>query len=552
MKYIFAKVRRMRLIRFASGIQVICLILIMMMPGCKKDFQFDKVKSLSWNPDLAFPVVNDSITLRKILTYGKNGDHLYIDESGNISILYYYNNDAFKLRPGDLIKLSPVSFSYVHRITQAEADILNVADLPIPPVAFNVNLSVNDQEIRVDKLLVKSGKIKVNTAHTLSNNGYLAFRILNATKNGITFSDTIRPFLSGPTETIIDISGVLFDLSASPNTVHAEVEGLLKKSVNPVTGQEIKANFQVSIDTIAKFEGFLGHQTIAQLNDTVRVNVFNNAYTLGELYFMDPQASITIVNSIGIPTEITVEKLVAINDASGSSLDIADRLGAATVFAVPSPLITATQPAVKTMEYTNANTNNAMTDFFNLKPDNVAFQISTVINPTGTPLNFFSDTSSFYGDIRVKLPLWGHFDHLTYQDTFDLVIERPGELEYLEFRTSIVNGLPMTGLMQIYFTDENYNKKDSLAGDDLILIREAPVDPSTYLPYPGMYGVKDTTYILNMDRMHNLETVKKMLVKAVLQSADGGKADVKLRADQAIKLNFSARAKVRKTIQPGK
>ncbi len=46
----------------------------------------------------------------------------------------------------------------------------------------------------------------------------------------------------------------------------------------------------------------------------------------------------------------------------------------------------------------------------------------------------------------------------------------------------------MTGLMQVYFTDENYNKLDSLAGDDQILISEAPVDPATYLPYPGMYG----------------------------------------------------------------
>ena len=342
------------------------------------------------------------------------------------------------------------------------------------------------------------------------------------------------------------------DLSSSPNTIQTEVEGFLKKSGEPVAGDEIRADFQVSIDTIGWFEGFLGRQTFPQLEDTVRVDVFNNAFALGEVYFVDPQASITIINSIGIPTEITVEKLVAINNASGSTLDIADRLGAGAVFPVPCPLITAIQPSVKTMLYTNENTGDAMNDFYNLKPDNVAFRIKALINPTGTPLNFFSDTSSFYADLRVKLPLYGHFDHLTFQDTFNLVIDKPEEIEHLEFRTNIVNGLPLTALMQVYFTDENYNKKDSLTGNDRILIQEAPVDPATHLPYPGMFGIKDTTFILNMQRMENLTNVKKVLVKAVLNSSEDGKINVKLRADQMMKINFSARVKLRKNIQPGK
>ena len=106
--------------------------------------------------------------------------------------------------------------------------------------------------------------------------------------------------------------------------------------------------------------------------------------------------------------------------------------------------------------------------------------------------------------------------------------------------------------MQVYFTDENYNKKDSLTGDDRILIREAPVDPATHLPYPGMYGVKDTTFILNMERMQNLKNVKKIIVKAVLHSSDEGLINVKLRANQMMKINFSARVKLRKIIQSGK
>ncbi len=539
-------------IRLAPGIQIILMVLIFTFSGCRKDFQFDKVKNLTWNPDLALPLVNDSITFRRVLTQGGAGDHLFIDESGDISILFYYNNDAFRLRPVNLIKLSPAGFSYLHQVTQTEQDILSVSDLAIPPLPFTINLTGNNPEIRVDKLTVKKGTLSVHTTHTFNNAGSLTIRITNAVKNNAPFSFTITPFVNGTADTTISLAGVTFDLTSSPNTIHAEVEGFLKKSGEPVAGDQARADFLVAIDTIGWFEGFLGHQTFSQLKDTVKVNVFNNAYTLGEVYFMDPQATITVVNSIGVPTGITVEKLVAINSVTGITLDIADRLGAGSVFQVPAPLITDTRSATKTMYYTNGNTGNAMYDFFNLKPDHAAFQVRTEINPTGTPLNFFSDTSSFYGDLRIKLPLWGHFDHLTFRDTFDLVINKPEELEHLEFRTKIANGLPLTALMQVYFTDENYNKKDSLLGTNQLFIREAPVDPATYLPYPGMYGIKDTVIILNSQRMQNLAQVKKMVVKAVLHSANEGQSNVKLKANQLLNLNFSARAKLRKTIPTSK
>ncbi|MFZ4522535.1 MAG: hypothetical protein ACOYNC_12575 [Bacteroidales bacterium] len=539
-------------LRATSLVQGMCLFLILVSVGCRKDFNFDKVKNLSWNPDLALPLVNDTITLKRVLTQGNAENHLYIDESGNISILYYYNNDAFRIRPNDLIKLSPLNVSFQHQVTQTEQNILAISDLTLPPVAFNLNINGNQPDMRVDKFMIKKMVVRVTSNHTFSNDGYLTVRIQNATRNGLPFSFTISPFTPGQVQTTDTIENVFVDLSSSPNTMTATVEGLLKKSGSPVAGDQILADFRLSIDTIGRFEGFLGHQTLTQLMDTVKVNVFNNAYTLGEVYFMDPQATISIVNSIGIPTDITIEKMIGINQVTGYTMDIADRLGAGANFSVPSPLINATQSVTKTMYYTNENTGNAMNDFFNIKPDHVAFQVKTVINPTGTPLNFFSDTSSFYGDLRIKLPLWGHFDHLTFVDTFDLVIDKPEELEHLEFRTNIANGLPLTALMQLYFTDEHYVIKDSLLGMNKLFIREAPVDPATYLPYPGVFGLRDTTFILDNKRMLNLKSVKKMLLKAVLHSADNGKTNVKLRADQALKLNFSARAKVRRIIETSK
>jgi hypothetical protein len=534
-----------------TGILLFCLTFVIL-TGCKKDFNFDKVKKLSWNPDIAVAVVHDSLTVQKALVQTGTEDRLYIDESGDISILYYMNKNAFRFRPNDLIQLPPVSFVYLHPVTQSEHDLLAGSDLTLPPELFSFNLAGNSQGVRVDKLLIKKGFVKVTTNHTFSNSGFLSVKILNATKQGVPFSFTVGPFTPGPTVTNIDLSGVFFDFSSSPNMVSAEIQGFLKKSDKPVAGDEIRADFLVTVDTIGRFEGFLGQHSFPQLEDTVRIPVFNNAFAQGNIYFVDPQASITLVNSIGVPVDITIEKMLAINNASGNTLDIADRLGAGTYISIPSPLITATLPVVKTMYYTNANTGNAMYDFYNLKPDNIAFQISLLVNPTGTPLNFFSDTSSFHAELRAKLPLYGHFDHLVLQDTFDLSLERPEELEHLEFRTNIINGIPLTAFMQVYFTDEFYNKKDSLTGKDQLIIKEAPVDPATFLPYPGQYGVKDTTFILDMARMKNLETVKKVLVKAVLHSSNEGHGNVKLRANQMLNLSFSTRVKLRIPINTSK
>ena len=301
---------------------------------------------------------------------------------------------------------------------------------------------------------------------------------------------------------------------------------------------------------IGWFEGYLGHQTFSPPEESVRITVFNNIYNYGDIYFVDPKVSMTVVNSIGVPARITVEKLEAKNSSSGNTLDIADRLGSNAIIPIPCPSITATQPAVTTIEYTNANTGNSMDALFNIKPDDVYYKIKTEINPGSQSLNFFSDTSSFYADLRVQLPLYGHFTNVIAQDTFPFTLNDQKEIERVEFRTKIVNGLPLRARVQVYFTDKYFNILDSLTGNDNILIDEAPVDPATHLPRPGMYGVRDTSFFLDHERMLRLEGAEKMLVKAMLNSTDEGQTNVKIRANQMLKMNFSARVKMKVNLEP--
>jgi hypothetical protein len=520
--------------------------------SCKKDFKFDRIKGLDWHPDLAVPIVKDSITFERALIETGTDKNFYIDENGDVSILLYFKKKAFMVLVNDLIAIPQLGFSYERQITAEEQQIISNQDFPIPPETFSVNLAESSPDLIVEELKVKEGRINITSNYTFNNPGYLNVTVLNAFKNGDTLTTRIGPFAQGASTSAIDLSGVEFDLNASPNIIRIRVDGLIKKSDHPVAGDILHSDYTVEISKIEKFKGYLGQQTLLPIEDTVRVTAFNNAYVLGDIVFSDPQVSITIHNSIGIPAAITVQKLMAYNNASNVGFDITDRLGANAYFEVPSPDYNDPKVVSKTMAYNNTNTGNSMNELFNLKPDKVYFKIKNQINPHGKTVNFFNGNDSLYADLDVKLPLFGRFDHLTLQDTFDFSLNQQQEIEMVEFKTKIANGLPLMARMQVYFVDSLYNKLDSLTGADNILIEEAPVDPNTFLPYPGMYGMKDTSFFLNQSRMEVISNARKIIVRSVMNSYDDGKTNVKIKAAQLLKLDFSALVRLRKTISTSK
>jgi hypothetical protein len=537
---------------------ILVLILLMMVTAfgiitsCKKDFEFDRIKGLDWNPDLAVPIVNDSITFEQALIQTGTEKNFYIDENGDVSILLYFKKKAFMILVNDLISIPSLYFSFERQFTALEQEIISQQDFPIPPVTFNVNLAESSPDLIVEELKVKEGNIVISSNYTFNNPGYLKVTVLNAFKNGDTLTTQIGPFTQGISTSTIDLAGAEFDLNASPNIVKIRIDGLIKKSDHPVAGDLMHSDYTVNISRVEKFKGYLGQQTFLPMEDTVRITAFNNAYVLGDIVFSDPQVSITMKNSIGIPAAITVEKLMAFNNASNVGFDITDRLGANAYFEVPSPDYSNPKMVSKTMVYNNANTENSMNELFNLKPDKVYFKIKNEINPHGKTVNFFKENDSLYADLTVKLPLFGRFDHLTLQDTFDFNLNKQKEIEMVEFKTKISNGLPLLARMQVYFTDSLYNVLDSLTGADNILIEEAPVDPSTYLPYPGMYGIKDTSFYFSQSRMAGISNARKIVVRSVMNSFDDGTTNVKIKAGQLLKLDFKALLRLRKTISPGK
>jgi hypothetical protein len=521
------------------------LLFLLLLVGCKKDFEFDKIKPPSWTPDIAIPLIDDNITFEDVLKVSGASQNYFIDDNGDISILYYFKNNAFLISVNDLLAFPPFPFSFDHQFTAAETQMISTQDVDLPPVTYSYNLADSYSDIRIDRILIKQGTIALNLNSSFSNGGHLVVRFPHATKNGAVFTYTSGPITAGSTTDTINLSNVLFDLTSSQNTLTFEVQVSLKQSDKPAAGDMIHMDCNLKIPAISRFEGYLGNQTYTPQDESVMVTAFHNAYALGNVYFIDPKASITMVNSFGIPMKVTVKELRGENMQTGQIQDITTRLGSSSVFTVPAPSMNATAPVTAGTDFTNTNTNGGMEALFSIKPDNVYYKISTEINPQGKSLNFFTDTSKLYANLQVRLPLYGHFDNLTVQDTFDFSLNGKNDVESICFHASFTNGFPLSGRIQLYFTDPSYHVLDSLTGSNSILIKEAPVDPATHLPQPGMFGQKDTSFYFDQSRLSRLVNSRYMFVKAVLNSNNGGITNVKIKATQALKLHLGAEAKMK-------
>ncbi|MGE5424590.1 MAG: hypothetical protein ACM3N9_04455 [Syntrophothermus sp.] len=520
------------------------LITVVLLAGCAKYFDKDKMILDNWTPDFALPLVDDSITFEKGLEVGGAEKNFIIDESGNISILFYYNADAFGITPSTLLGQISPQLDYSHQFTVQEQQIIQAQDYILPPETVPLNLNEQNPDVRMDRIMIKRGSIHLNCFSDFNNAGSLSITIPEATKGGHVFTFNLLPFKQGQSDQQIDLSGVLINMASNPGQISMQISGIIKKGSSPAAGQATMCSATLRIDTIGLFEGYFGNRVMELGEEYVKINVFNNAFALGTLYFEEPSASVTVVNSLGIPMKVTIEELKSVNLQSNVVYDITNQLGSNSIIDIAAPLITDPNPKKKSVEFTNLNTNNSMNSFINIKPDRVYYKLKAELNPNNTGSNFLRDTSSFKADLKVKFPLYGYFDNLTVQDTFPFNLAEQKDITQMLLRTAITNGLPLMARMQVYFVDDRFNKLDSLTGTDNIFIKEAPVDPATHLPYHGMYGVKDTSFLLDEARIKKLQQAKKMLVKAVMNTSGGGQSPVKIKADQALKLRFSAMIKI--------
>jgi len=526
------------------------LMLLIPLAGCIKSGDFD-FKQIEWNPKLAIPLVSSNLTIMDMIKQTRDSSNLVIDNQGFVTLVY--KNNLFSINPGSMIPIQPILFSNSHTFTQLEVTAINTFHTLTIPLQQDIKLTPADS-IRIDSLIYGKGDLMLTITGIVSNNGSISFSIPEAKKNGIPLNYTLSPLANG--SKIIDLSGYKFDLTkvaGKPSTFNLSAAITITDSpAGSITaGQVISFSFAQHTESIKVLSGYLGRFNLLFEAKTANLNIFNHALAQGQFSLVDPHLKFTFTNSIGLPVELMFSELRAMNTTNGQSVNLIGNPG------LPNPIIpnslayTSSLPEVNTYTITNAGTGGALTNFFNIKPDSIIYNFYGLTNPGGeVSENFLRDTSELNVDVEVVLPLYGYIKGFAIQDTFNFKFDNIDEVESMLLRTIIDNEFPIEASMQVYFTDENNVRLDSLVTSvlpaDQIIIPSAQVNLTTGELISAARKISDFSY--SRERIDNILKVQKILVKAVLSTSGPATQNIKIYNTYKMKVKLAAQVEIKTKI----
>lgn len=512
---------------------VFMLLGMLSLQSCMKD-NFSDIKSVVYKPGFAMPLFNSELKLSDIIQNFDSGGLMQEDPNSHLLSLVYTNS----IKSPYASKLFSIpSQTWSKQIGMTASDTVQfLANTTITlPYLDTVKFNFPDATAKVMNILLKSGNLKFDINSTFKHSGVLTFSFPTVTKNGLAFSQVIPiTYTSGPVvvSTAYDLTGYNFDLSAGGkvnNSLPVDISlTMTYNSGNPVyPADNIKLQASLSNFNFSFMDGYLGVLPFPSTNDTLDISFFNNNIPggVGSISFFDPKLTIDIDNSFGLPVEIHFSKLKAFNKNTSVLLSGTAPIAAGPVL-VNYP--TASQVGQTASTSFSLDKNNSNIDnVFNVGPTGMEYAMSIKSNPTGTPpYNFITDTSRFKLNLKAELPMWGRVKNMVFVDTLDLAFNVAEQVQSVIFKINTDNGFPLDADLQIYFTDSNMHRLDSLTVPGQNIIASGIVNGAGDVIAPTH---KTTSILVDEKRFTYIKKrTTKALVLAKLITTGLGSKDVKI------------------------
>ncbi len=529
------------------------LMLIIALSSCMKsgDFDFSKMKSIEWNPKMAVPLVSSSLTIMDILKQPGTSSSFVIDQKGFVTLVY--KDRLFSINPASMVTIPSTSFVFSHTFTAIEAAAINSSGKLTIPFQTDIKLTPADS-IRIDSLICSKGDLTLTITGTVNNTGSIALSIPDAKKNGLPFNATFTPLANGIKTT--DLSGYKFDLTRvtgkrSTFRLNASITITNLPAGSITAGKVINFNFRQHIESVKVLSGYLGRFFLFSDKKTENLSIFNNALTQGQFTLVDPYLKFTFSNSIGVPIQLRFSELRGTNNAKGQSLNLAGNPGLPNPINLASPSYIAQPGApagisttISTYTVTNTGTGGALNKFLNIKPNSISYNFYSLTNPGGNiSENFVRDSSKLIVDVEVGLPLYGYAKNLAIQDTLDFKLDNISDAQSLLIRTIIDNGFPLEARMQVFFTDANYVRLDSLITADPFIIPAAQITLASGELLNSSKKTSDFTY--PRERINKITGTKKILVKALLNTSGTATQNIRIFNTYQLKVKLAVQAEIK-------
>ncbi len=523
------------------------------------DYDFDKLSDqVDWTPNMIVPAGYGTYSLWYLLNQHEAdpADQTIVLDAEGFLHIKYLEEDIFTYNVADVINFP----------TQTALDLsysLPSLGVGIPHASLPTFLPQTDQ------IQVITGGSTAITLYELDLNANLRFLLSNPLNKFVVLSVSIPNGKAGGTainevftldpgtpnqERILNLTDLNLGFNI-PYTTNNDVDIVFNITVvddgGLVTSSgDLGINLEVQNIDFQLAQGDFGNQNILLDAGNIDMDVDFWDDIEGEYQFANPQISLHMENSVGVPFQINADIIGYASDGSSATLN-PDALqpNYPQTVSVTNPLAIDAITEIITYDKNNSD----IVDLMALPPsDRLEYTGNIALNPVGaiapspTTPNLISNNSAIGVDIEIDIPLDFTANKLMLRDTIDdLDISDADKIMNAAVVIVTENGYPLDVMIdKIYFTDAAYTVIDSISDENVI-------DAATVFTSGAKIGEVDPSSIkevehqikLTQTQIVNLNKTKNLIINASVSTSNGG-VPVKLMGDYELKFTLSVQAQI--------
>ncbi len=411
--------------------------------------------------------------------------------------------------------------------------------------SLSVDLTNPTLNSRFRNVELSDAVLPLETTSTINTQINVEAYLPDATKDGSPLGKIEFAVPTGKNNTQVDLSNSKVFLGADSKKDHNMLRLNLIIKIQPSLGMvEFDSSNSILMDFDARnarfnyLDGFLGTRSYDFNINGLDVSQLAE---LGKgLRLENPSMTIKMKNSAGIPVVAKFD--IVARDKDGNKLDLN-----APDLNLPYPSI-AERGTSKSVEFVIDKSNSNIVNCLSMPAASFDLIGTATMNPdgfTGTFDNHVTDKSSFSVGFEANVPMTLTAKNFTYKDTSNVGSSLRGltDFDFVELKIKTTNGFPMSGSLDLIFTDSLYAPIDSLKDVTLLVSGIANSNGRVVTPSENM-----SSFLLEKQTLQKLdaEKCKYIIFKTKFDTYNNGNTPVSIYTDCTLDISIALRAKYNK------
>ena len=491
------------------GLVLFCTVSFSSCIDVPSEFNFDK-----WNPEIAIPLLQTSVTIEDFLEETEAGEYLTTDSFQFLSLVY--EEEIFASTAEEFIDIPDFNLN-----VSSPSEIYEVDEFPF--------------DFRLDFLSFKEGTLVFDIVSQFEEDVTLKLDIPNLKLNGQSYSQ----------ELILDYTGTV------PFTTTGQID-LTGYSINFVDEFRIEyyatspsgdslvlqdVNYLFSAVKFKYVEGSFESVTFGVDQDSFPIDLVDIP-VIENFELEDPRVTLTVKNSVGVPMTAKAILFDAYTE-DGERIPFESELS--TGISLDYPTLEEHGKS-KTTEFVIHKDNSNIVDIVKAKPTRFDYQLEGTLFPEeGNFKGFAFDTSGVEANLLLEVPLWGSVKELEVEEITDLDTENFDQAKSLELKILATNGFPVDAFLQIYFEDDNGNIIEQLVedGEELKLLSAMTSNGRVTSPTTTEFVIE-----ISEDKLTAITTATKIRLEANVSTPNNGNEPVQFFSDYNLDIKVGAKVKI--------